>query len=91
MPDHRRIDSEEAGTGVVRPSRGSRRSQARPLHLYSANSLVFVELRNWIMTESDAEVPVFGLMSGKTTEAVRHLMTKTSQVIRVSEGQNSHL
>lgn len=77
MPDRSRIDSEEASAGVVRPSRGSRRRQARPLHLY-VDSLISVELRNWIIKESAAGVPALELMSGKTIEAVRHLATETS-------------
>ena len=37
----------------------------RPLHLYGVDSLVAVELRNWINKEFAADVPVFELMSGK--------------------------
>ncbi|KAF2463776.1 KR-domain-containing protein [Lindgomyces ingoldianus] len=38
----------------------------RPLHLYGVDSLVAVELRNWITKDFAVDVPVFELMSGKT-------------------------
>ncbi|KAH8200137.1 hypothetical protein TruAng_005708 [Truncatella angustata] len=52
----------------------------KPLHLYGVDSLVAVELRNWITKEFAAEVPVFELMSGRTIVAIGQLVTKTSQV-----------
>jgi acyl carrier protein len=54
----------------------------RALHLYGVDSLVAVELRNWITKEFAAEVPVFELMSGKSISAIGQLVTKSSQVKR---------
>ncbi|KAI0415149.1 polyketide synthase PksD [Xylaria grammica] len=50
----------------------------KPLHLYGVDSLVAVELRNWIAKEFSADVPVFELMSGKTILAIGEFVTKMS-------------
>ncbi|KAI0540917.1 polyketide synthase PksD [Xylaria digitata] len=52
----------------------------KPLHLYGVDSLVAVELRNWIAKEFSADVPVFELMSGKTILAIGDFVTKMSHV-----------
>ncbi|KAH8722886.1 polyketide synthase PksD [Phaeosphaeriaceae sp. PMI808] len=52
----------------------------RPLHLYGVDSLVAVELRNWINKEFAADVPVFELMSGKSVSTIGQLVAKTSQI-----------
>lgn len=54
----------------------------RPLHLYGVDSLVAVELRNWIIKEFSADVPVFELLSGKTVLGIGQLVVKTSQIKR---------
>lgn len=54
----------------------------RPLNSYGVDSLVAVELRNWIIKEFAANVPVFEFMNGKTTLAIGHLVIKTSQIRR---------
>ncbi|KAF1852053.1 polyketide synthase PksD [Cucurbitaria berberidis CBS 394.84] len=56
----------------------------KSLLLYGVDSLVAVELRNWITKEFAADVPVFELMSGKSVLAIAQLVTKTSQVKRVA-------
>jgi acyl carrier protein len=56
----------------------------RPLSSYGVDSLVAVELRNLIIKEFAAEVPVFEFMSGKTILAIGQLVTKMSQIRRVS-------
>jgi NAD(P)-dependent dehydrogenase (short-subunit alcohol dehydrogenase family)/acyl carrier protein len=52
----------------------------KPLHLYGVDSLVAVEIRNWITKEFMADVPVFELMSGKSVLAIAQLVTKNSQM-----------
>ncbi|KAF2868562.1 polyketide synthase PksD [Massariosphaeria phaeospora] len=52
----------------------------RPLHLYGVDSLVAVELRNWMNKEFAADVPVFELMSGKSIVTIGQLVAKTCQV-----------
>ncbi|RYO96509.1 hypothetical protein DL765_011598 [Monosporascus sp. GIB2] len=56
--------------------------EGKPLHLYGVDSLVAVELRNWIAKEFGVDLPVFELMSGRTILAIGQLVTKTSQVKR---------
>ena len=52
----------------------------KALHLYGVDSLVAVEIRNWITKEFMADVPVFELMSGKSILAIAQLVTKNSQI-----------
>lgn len=54
----------------------------KPLNLYGVDSLVAVEIRNWITKEFMADVPVFELMSGKSVLAIAQLVTKNSQINR---------
>ncbi len=51
----------------------------QPLHAFGVDSLVAVELRNWIMKDFAADVPVFEIMGGRTVAAIGELVTKTSQ------------
>ncbi|PVI00072.1 polyketide synthase PksD [Periconia macrospinosa] len=51
----------------------------KPLHLYGVDSLVAVELRNWIAKEFAAEVPVFELMSGKSVGTIGGLVVRGSK------------
>ncbi|CAN9080485.1 unnamed protein product [Alternaria alternata] len=55
----------------------------KALHLYGVDSLVAVEIRNWITKEFMADVPVFELMSGKSILAIAQLVTKNSQIRKV--------
>ncbi|XXG98864.1 hypothetical protein Hte_005194 [Hypoxylon texense] len=52
----------------------------KPLHLYGVDSLVAVEIRNWIRKEFAADVPIFELMSGKTISTIGQLITRSSQI-----------
>ena len=52
----------------------------RPLHLYGVDSLVAVELRNWMNKEFASDVPVFELMSGKSIRVIGELVVRSSQV-----------
>jgi len=54
----------------------------KPLHAFGVDSLVAVELRNWIAKEFAADVPIFEIMGGRTVAAVAQLVTKTSQVTK---------
>ncbi|KAJ2984537.1 hypothetical protein NUW58_g6008 [Xylaria curta] len=50
------------------------------LHAYGVDSLIAVELRNWLAKEFAADVPIFEIVSGKTVEAVGELVAKTSRI-----------
>lgn len=52
----------------------------KPLHAFGVDSLVAVELRNWIAKEFVSDVPVFEIMGAKTVKALGELVTKASQV-----------
>ncbi|KAI0165413.1 polyketide synthase PksD [Hypoxylon sp. FL1284] len=52
----------------------------QPLHAFGVDSLVAVELRNWIAKEFAAEVPVFDIMGGRSVAAIGELVTKASQI-----------
>ncbi|KAH6615157.1 KR domain-containing protein [Boeremia exigua] len=52
----------------------------RPLFAYGVDSLVAVELRNWIGKEFAADVPVFDIMGGATIKAIGVLTVKNSSV-----------
>ncbi|KAF2829294.1 polyketide synthase PksD [Ophiobolus disseminans] len=54
----------------------------KPLHAFGVDSLVAVELRNWIGKEFAADVAVFDIMRGRTVAAIGELITKMSQVRR---------
>ncbi|KAI0459321.1 polyketide synthase PksD [Xylaria acuta] len=52
----------------------------KPLHAFGVDSLVAVELRNWIAKEFAAEVPVSELVGRRTVEDVGKLVEKCSQI-----------
>lgn len=52
----------------------------QPLHAFGVDSLVAVELRNWIAKQFAADLPVFEIMGGRTVAAIGDLITKTSQI-----------
>ncbi|KAH7070080.1 hypothetical protein FB567DRAFT_598626 [Paraphoma chrysanthemicola] len=52
----------------------------RPLFAYGVDSLVAVELRNWIGKEFSADVPVFDIMGGATITNIGALTVKNSTV-----------
>ncbi|KAK7972305.1 hypothetical protein PG988_006439 [Apiospora saccharicola] len=57
----------------------------RPLHAFGVDSLVGVELRNWIAREFAANLPVFEIVGGSTVTRVAQLIEGGSQVKRRSE------
>ncbi|KAK8007839.1 hypothetical protein PG989_001829 [Apiospora arundinis] len=57
----------------------------RPLHAFGVDSLVGVELRNWIAREFAANLPVFEIVGGRTVTSVAQLIEGCSQVNRRSE------
>lgn len=52
----------------------------KPLHAFGVDSLVAVELRNWLAKEFAAEVPVFEIVGGRTVQGVGELVEKSSQI-----------
>ncbi|KAI1452810.1 polyketide synthase PksD [Annulohypoxylon moriforme] len=52
----------------------------QPLHAYGVDSLVAVELRNWIAKEFAADVPVFEIMGGRSVAVIGELVTKASRI-----------
>ncbi|KAK8041286.1 hypothetical protein PG994_014293 [Apiospora phragmitis] len=56
----------------------------RPLHAFGVDSLVGVELRNWIAREFAANLPVFEIVGGSTVRKVAELIEGCSQVKRKS-------
>lgn len=58
----------------------------QPLHAFGVDSLVAVELRNWIAKEFAAEVPVFDIMGGRSVAAIGELVTKASQIGKGNSG-----
>lgn len=51
----------------------------QPVHAFGVDSLVAVELRNWIAKEFGADIAVFEITGGRTVAAIGELVTKTSQ------------
>ncbi|KAG8157435.1 hypothetical protein KVR01_012819 [Diaporthe batatas] len=54
----------------------------QPLHAFGVDSLIAVELRNWMGKQFAADVPVFEIMGGSTVLAVGELVVKVSHIIR---------
>lgn len=54
----------------------------QPLHSFGVDSLVAVELRNWMGKQFAADVPVFEIMGGSTVLAVGELVVKVSQITK---------
>lgn len=52
----------------------------QPLHVFGVDSLVAMEIKNWIAKEFMAEVAVFELMGGRSVVAICQLVTQMSQV-----------
>lgn len=52
----------------------------QPLHTFGVDSLVAVELRNWIAKQFAADVPVFEIMGGRTVAAIGDLVMKITQI-----------
>lgn len=54
----------------------------KPLHAYGVDSLVAIELRNWIAKDFAADVPVFELVGGRTVRGVAEFVERCSQVVK---------
>ncbi|KAK8037713.1 hypothetical protein PG991_001059 [Apiospora marii] len=92
----RQAGTAEARTSVVVETLARRLARAlavepgdvdadRPLHAFGVDSLVGVELRNWIAREFAANLPVFEIVGGSTVTRVAQLIEGCSQVKRRSE------
>ncbi|RYP89969.1 hypothetical protein DL770_003927 [Monosporascus sp. CRB-9-2] len=57
----------------------------QPLHAFEVDTLVAVELKNWIAKEFAAEVAIFELMGGRSVAAIGEFVTKTSKLRRESK------
>jgi acyl carrier protein len=53
---------------------------AKPLFEYGVDSLVAVELRNWISKEFVADIAVFDIMGGSTIAAIGSLVAKRTEI-----------
>ncbi|KAI4598722.1 polyketide synthase [Pestalotiopsis sp. 9143b] len=53
---------------------------SKPLHQFGVDSLVAVELRNWIAKNFAADISVFEIMSGRTVKGVAEFVVGNSQV-----------
>ncbi|KAK6853583.1 hypothetical protein PG995_010395 [Apiospora arundinis] len=51
----------------------------QPLHVFGVDSLVAMEIKNWMAKEFVAEVAVFELMGGRSIAAICELVTRMSQ------------
>ncbi|KAK7757582.1 hypothetical protein SLS62_000597 [Diatrype stigma] len=54
--------------------------RSKPLHVFGVDSLVAVELRNWMKNEFAAQIPVFEITGGKTIELIGDLVCKESKI-----------
>jgi acyl carrier protein len=52
----------------------------KPLHAFGVDSLVAVELRNWIGKEFAADIAMFDIMGGTIVAAIGDLVAKTSKI-----------
>lgn len=59
----------------------------KALYAFGVDSLVAVELRNWIGKEFAADVAVFQIMGGTTVAAIGELVTKTTKIRRGNQGK----
>lgn len=50
----------------------------KPLYAFGVDSLVAVELRNWMNKEFAVDVPVFEIVGGRTVDGVAELVAKSS-------------
>lgn len=52
----------------------------KPLHVFGVDSLVAVELRNWMARDFAANIPVYEIMGGRTVAAIGEHVAKVSQI-----------
>ncbi|TKW60077.1 hypothetical protein CTA1_3127 [Colletotrichum tanaceti] len=55
---------------------------AKPIHIYSVNSLVAMELRNYLASKCSSAVTVLEIMSNKTIEVLGREMAKGSKFVQ---------
>ncbi|KAF2679797.1 KR-domain-containing protein [Lentithecium fluviatile CBS 122367] len=90
----RQIESEEGKIAIVVDALARKLARAlsispdeveldKPLYSFGVDSLVAVELKNWIRKEFAAEVAVFDIMGGTTVEMMGGIVTKASIMGRV--------
>lgn len=86
----RQAESAEERAGIVFESLARKLARAlaiksedidanQPLHVFGVDSLVAMEIRNWIAKEFVADVAVFELMGGRSVAAICDLVTRMSQ------------
>lgn len=57
----------------------------KPLHSYGVDSLLAVELRNWLAREFNADVPVFEILGASTFESVGLAVAARSEAKKVTK------
>ncbi|KAI1076952.1 polyketide synthase PksD [Whalleya microplaca] len=57
-----------------------------PLHVFGVDSLVAVELRNWMARDFAANIPVYEIMGGRTVAAIGEHVAKVSQIHLARDG-----
>ncbi len=58
---------------------------SRPLHTYGVDSLLAVELRNYLAKEMDADVTIFDIMGGASFQKVSATVAQKSQLVQLSQ------
>ncbi|KAI1382727.1 putative polyketide synthase [Hypoxylon trugodes] len=87
----RRAESAEERASIVLESLAKKLARAlsieledidssQPLHVFGVDSLVAMEIKNWITKEFSAEVAVFELMGGRSVAAICELVTRMSPI-----------
>ncbi|KAH9905735.1 hypothetical protein F4778DRAFT_779126 [Xylariomycetidae sp. FL2044] len=52
----------------------------KPLYAFGVDSLVAIELRNWIKSEFAAQIPIYEITGGKSIELIARLICKASEM-----------
>ncbi|KAI0543431.1 KR domain-containing protein [Xylaria curta] len=64
---------------------------SRPVTAYGVDSLMAVELRNWILKDFGVEVLVFEILAGASISKIGEIVTKkTEEMPKETEGKGSH-
>jgi acyl carrier protein len=64
---------------------------AKPLHAFGVDSLIAVELRNWLTKEFSSDVPVYELTGGRSVLAIGELVERTSQFKRETQQEEGNM
>ncbi|KAL1888583.1 Type I Iterative PKS [Sporothrix stenoceras] len=54
----------------------------KPLSQYGLDSLIAVELRNWVSSEMEATVPVLEFLGGRTTQSLSGFIARQSRLVK---------